>query len=135
MEKKAETKGMGTILQAAEDLRNGKIILCIDDPDRENPLVGVDDFTEAVKAYVEQRSRDYRRDNAPLWEQVRDLPEQQEALGCQEIISGYFDGAEDGLWRYVLYTEDSLAGETAGHQTLVLRFQPETGEVLIEEAA
>ena len=30
------TKGMGTIQQAAEDLRNGKIILCIDDPDREN---------------------------------------------------------------------------------------------------
>lgn len=29
-------KEMGTIEQAVEDLRNGKIILCIDDPDREN---------------------------------------------------------------------------------------------------
>lgn len=29
-------KEMGTIEQAVEDLRNGKVILCIDDPDREN---------------------------------------------------------------------------------------------------
>ena len=28
--------GIGTISQAVEDLRNGKIILVIDDPDREN---------------------------------------------------------------------------------------------------
>lgn len=29
-------KKMGTIEEAVEDLRNGKVILCIDDPDREN---------------------------------------------------------------------------------------------------